>query len=265
MQGDRNPSDASRLQRRQQRRREMQPGGRCGNRAFVLREHGLVVRIILRRRSADACDIRRQRERPGAPKCRGKRLAVERKCQRHAAILLTRPHRRRKIVGAVERQFMSPARSRRALRASACQVPSGQRPVERDADAGGATAGGKLRRDHPRVVDHQHIAGAQQRGQIANDAVVQSIRGDVQQPRRITRPRRMLCDAVGRLWSRKNRTRLASKGIRPARARAGVPHRRRECSPALPRPCRPPGQPGNRGCGTPATGTRANRRPGRRR
>ena len=55
------------------------------------------------------------------------------------------------------------------------------------------------RRDHPRVVDDQRVAGAEEIRQIADAAVGErAVRADHQHPRRIARNRRRQRDALGR-------------------------------------------------------------------
>ena len=87
-----------------------------------------------------------------------------------------------------------------APRVARQRVPGaiGARLIQRDADPCVAAPCGKLRRDHPRVVDHQHIARPQQRRQFTHHAIRKTIARDVQQPRRVARAGGMLGDAVRR-------------------------------------------------------------------
>ena len=61
MQRDFVQADAARVQARQQNVGEMQAGGRRCHRAFVAREHGLVIGAVARIRRTARGDIRRQR------------------------------------------------------------------------------------------------------------------------------------------------------------------------------------------------------------
>ena len=49
--------------------------------------------------------------------------------------------------------------------------------------AAGGLLAEQARLDHPRVVEHQQVAGAQQRGQVAEDAVDRRVAGAVEQAR----------------------------------------------------------------------------------
>ena len=70
--------------------------------------------------------------------------------------------------------------------------------VQRGTDPSFTTAAFELRGDHPRVVEHQHIAGAQKTWQIAHAQIGQRARPwHMQQPRRIARARRAQGYAIG--------------------------------------------------------------------
>ena len=122
------------------------------------------------------------------------------------------------VAGSVEVQQVAGAQ---APRIAGQRVPGtvGARPIERDADPGlldarlGVTfgravlrlrtgrahpAGRELRRYHPCVVRHQHVARPQQLGQVAHDPVGHAVTRNMQQARGVARPGRMLGDAVRR-------------------------------------------------------------------
>ena len=70
--------DAASAQRGFQRRREMQPCGRCRHRALIGGEHGLVVADVLVVRRAFGSDVGRQRRRADIGDRLVERRAVER-------------------------------------------------------------------------------------------------------------------------------------------------------------------------------------------
>jgi hypothetical protein len=70
--------------------------------------------------------------------------------------------------------------------------------VQGDADPRIAAAAVELGGDDARIVEHQHVAGAQQVGEIGDAAVAQPVPVDEQHPRRVARARGAKGDAVGR-------------------------------------------------------------------
>ncbi len=135
MQGDAGGAHAACRQRRQQRRREMQPGGGCGHRALMRREHRLVIRRILRGGPSGPGDIGRQGQRA---------VALQ-------GTLENRPRRSKRSVpppcvaplhGGAEtaRDLRITSPGLQPARVARQRVPGAvrQRPVQRDADAGGA-------------------------------------------------------------------------------------------------------------------------------
>ena len=70
--------------------------------------------------------------------------------------------------------------------------------MQRCADLGVSARSFKLGRNHPRVVEHQAIARAQQRREVAHAAVRYRAAIDDEHARRVTRTRRAERDALGR-------------------------------------------------------------------
>ena len=149
----------------------MQPGGRRGDRAFVPREHRLVIaayppaavpagRAIY---GGNASAPARRSASANSASCRLNASVTPPSASRASTVAA-------QIVGALEAQLVA---RMQAARVAGQRVPGavGARPIERDADARLAAPRGKLRRDHPRIVGHQHIARPQQVGQIAHHAV----------------------------------------------------------------------------------------------
>ena len=74
----------------------------------------------------------------------------------------------------------------------------GARLVQRDADPRRTAPRRELRRDHARVVDHQHIARMQQPGQLAHQAIRQTVMRHMQETCGIARAGGVLRDPVAR-------------------------------------------------------------------
>ncbi len=181
------------LQRVQQLRREVQSGCRRGHSPFVPGEEGLIVSVILGQWSTWPFDIRWQGKNAGTPHC----VVVAIECERHAAIRFPPQHGGAQFVAAVEGEFITDVQPPRI---ASKRVPGAIRPwlIERDADPCGSAPRDELRRDHPRVVDYQHITRTQQRRQVTHHAIRQPFTHHMQQARRIARADGMLCDEACR-------------------------------------------------------------------
>ncbi len=151
MERDRHALDPLSVEGGQQCGREVQPGCRGGDRAFVPREDRLIIVRIFRKRTLRADDIRRQGECAGASKCIGELCVPPIERQRHAAIRLARQHGRREILGALEGQRVARPE---AARVAGQSLPRAVRPrtIERDADARRAPSRGKLGRNDLAIV-----------------------------------------------------------------------------------------------------------------
>jgi hypothetical protein len=201
MQRHGHPLDAAGVKRREQFGGEVQPGGGRGDRTFAIREDRLVIRRILGRRALGPLDVRRQGERAGLLQGGGEGRALAVEAERDAAIGPTVLDGRRQI-RAVEGQHIA---GMQPLRVPRERLPGavGERPVEGDADARLAplpslsTPRQELRRNHPGVVGDEDIAGRQQIGQIADDAVVQPVPRHMQKPGGVPRPGGILRDEFG--------------------------------------------------------------------
>ena len=69
--------------------------------------------------------------------------------------------------------------------------------VQRRADFRLAAAAFELRGDHAGIVEHQHVAAAEQSGEIGDPGIAQPLGPHHQHPRRIARPRGAQRDAFG--------------------------------------------------------------------
>ena len=73
-----------------------------------------------------------------------------------------------------------------------------ERLMEGDLDLRPAARSEQPRRDHAGVVEHQQVARAKQRRQIAHTAILERLRSDHQQAGGISRPHRILRDQLRR-------------------------------------------------------------------
>ena len=195
VQGDRDPLDAGCFEVREQARREVQSGGRRRHRTLARREHSLIIRHVSLGRSIRAINIGRQSEGSGPLERLHQGVTVEIERQADAAVRILVDHERPEPIGAFDRQRI------------ACPQPAGVAgehvpdavgtgPVERDADPGLTSSGLKLCGEYTCVVGDQDVAGAEQRGQVADRQVVQPIGADVQHPGGIAWPHWFVRDAV---------------------------------------------------------------------
>ena len=164
-------------------RREMQSGGRRGDRAVVVREHGLIVGAIARVGRAPRRDVGRQRHVAPLLDRLVEHGTMEREGERHLAALAL------VFDGGIELA----EEAHLALFAEAHDVAGGEplgrphegaparaveAPVQRrlDGGLGGAAADAAAlqpRRNHLGVVDDERVTGLQQVRQIAHAAIVE--------------------------------------------------------------------------------------------
>ena len=195
VQGQRLVANPGLSQRAQQFGGEVQSGGRRGHCAVFGGEHRLIVALVLRISRALARDVRRERHLPGAFEQQFDWLFAQKR-ERPAAII--GPHLGLGLHPGGEFDCVT---LMQPLGIADEGVPAAQIDpfVQRRPDLCGTAPSLKLRRDHPRVVEHQHIARAQQAGQIAHRQIGQRpLARHQQQPRRIARARRAQRDPLGR-------------------------------------------------------------------
>ena len=168
MEGQRLARDPARVERVEQRGGEMQRRGRRGDRAFLPREHRLVIgavggvgRPLARRCRAAAASARRARAAARPARRRGSASRTRRR-------RLARPPR---PGHPAPKSITSPSRSRLALRTKARQLARPLALVQRRADRCLAAPAFELGRDDLGVVEHQHVAGLQQLRQVEHGAV----------------------------------------------------------------------------------------------
>ncbi len=189
--------DAACRQRRQQRRREMQPRRRCRDRAIGGGEHGLVVVALRGRVGHGRPDIGRQRH-PAVPtQALEQGRFRQRKGQRQRA---GRPlgcngcrQIRREVQPIRQTAFACRPGERQP---SGFAVWGGGRLDQGHLDRRLAPAAGKPGRQHAGIVEQQQVARLQQVRQIGNPAVAQAGRADLEQPRPIARHDRPLRDQL---------------------------------------------------------------------
>ena len=193
--------DAFRLERRHQRRGEMQARGRGGDRAVPFGEQGLVVGQVAVVLGSYGRDIGGQGHDPDIADRVIQRRTRQVETQGHQPVLVLVDH------GGVEA----------AEQAGGVCTPALPRLHEGRPDGGGVAVvqggldghgqgfapgpdplahAGQPGRDHPGVVEHQGIAGAQEVGQVADDVVTQRPVPHHQQARGIARLGRTQGDAV---------------------------------------------------------------------
>ena len=195
MEGQRLVADPGLGQRRHQPRREVQRGGRRGDRAFLAREHRLIIVAVARVGRAPAGDIGRQRHPAGALEQQLDRLlAVE--GQQDAAVLAALVGDRGDAGAEID-----PVAVAQPLGVADEGAP-GARPlalVQGRADPRLAAPALELGGDDPGVVEHQQVAGAQQApAGRATTMIGERRRADLQQPRAIARACGPQRDPVGR-------------------------------------------------------------------
>ena len=141
---------------------EVQRGGRRGDRAFLLREHRLIILAVRLVGAALAGDIGRQRHRPRALEQQLDRLVtVERQQDRPGGIALDGA--RRHAVPEIDHVAVAHALG------VAHEGPPVARPfplVQRRTDARLAALAFQLGGNDARVVEHQHVTGLKQRGKV---------------------------------------------------------------------------------------------------
>mmetsp|Transcript_18096 Transcript_18096/g.27983 ORF Transcript_18096/g.27983 Transcript_18096/m.27983 type:complete len:908 (-) Transcript_18096:1716-4439(-) len=219
MQGDMGKAHTTCGQRRQQRVIEMQRCGRGGNSTAVLGPNRLIIRLVLRIGGPFRRNIGRQWHRPRLGQCRIKVIATQIEFQVPLTIrdaLQGRAERIRKHNNFADLQLFQRLDQRRptAIRTRFQQGgldPGARRPL--------ATVAGPVakqpRRDHPRVIQHQQIAGAQPVRQIRHDLVMKRVPICHQQACRRAGARRSRCDqALGQVKIKV--TQFHGAGLSPA-------------------------------------------------
>jgi hypothetical protein len=194
MQGERGMLNTRLRQRRHQRGGEMQRRSRGRHRSLVAREHRLIIVEITCVGGPLAGDIGRQRH-PSRPFQQQLDRLLAFKFEQDRAIFDASPGD-----GSHVRAEVDPVAGPHSLGVAHKCAPA-PRPlalVERGADARLAAPSLELRRDHARIVEHQHVARPQQCGQIAHATVAKAMFVNDEHPRRIARfggPER---DPIGR-------------------------------------------------------------------
>ena len=164
----------------------MQRRGRGGDGALFLGEHGLIVVGVAGVDRPLAGDIGRQRHGAGAFEQQLDRLVAE-KAQDETAVIEPGFRLRRNIFAEIDGLADAQAFGVADEGLPAAEVDA---LVQRRADAGVAAGAGQLGRDHPGIVEHQYVVGAQQTRQVADQMVGQPVAGDLQQLRAVARHRR---------------------------------------------------------------------------
>ncbi|GJE06875.1 hypothetical protein AOPFMNJM_2198 [Methylobacterium jeotgali] len=205
MQGEAVARDARRVERGDQRLREVQAGGGGGHRSGLVRVDGLVVDRVPRVRRAPAGDIGGQRQDADRRDRRVEGGPGEVEAQGDLAALPLLRHRRREVVrGALGRRAEAQHVARRdALARPGEGAPQVRRlpPVQHRFDAHALPAWPRAQareagRDHAGVVEDEGVAGAQQARQIAHAAVLQGFaRPHHEEPARVARARGAQRDA----------------------------------------------------------------------
>ncbi|MNV44906.1 hypothetical protein D3C71_1366840 [compost metagenome] len=158
------------LQRGQQGLIEVQAGGRGGHRADLAREHSLVALAVVHTRLA--LDVGRQRQPAGMQQPLLQRLGhVE---LQHIELAIAAQHLG--LATGVERDAAA-----RLGRLAGANLRAGllatEQALDQDLDpAAGGLLPEQTRRDHPRVVEDQQVAGLQQLRQITDMAVIECLR-----------------------------------------------------------------------------------------
>ena len=207
MQGQPVQFDAAAAQRRFQRRREMQSRGWRGDRAFIGREHGLVVGGVAIVGRALGGDVGRQRRRAEIGDGLIERRPVKRKRQRDLALFALGLDLGIEMAEQADLAFIAEANDvagRELLRRLDQRLPAraveplDQRRLDLRLGLAADAAAFELGRDHLGVVDDQLVAGLQPLRQIGDDAVAQHAVGlHHQHPRGIARARGPQRDAGG--------------------------------------------------------------------
>ena len=196
MQGEDRQADAAPSECLDQRRGEMQPGGRRGNSALGAGEHRLIIGPVARVAAAGALDVGRQRHHAMTRQRLAERRPLQIEAQGHVALGMLVRHPRREILGEVETVAgMQPAGAlgKGAPRAAAFVMMQGY------LDSRSATFSDKTSRHYLRVVADQQIARPQQIRQIENMPVGEtSLCRDMQQARRLARLAGMIRDQFAR-------------------------------------------------------------------
>ena len=202
--------DATRGEPGDQRRSEMQPRRRRGDRAGFRGEHRLVVRAVARRHGAARGDVGRQGRRAEALDRLVQRRAGEFEAQqdlaRFALVLDLRVERGEKAGHAFARLAETDALADFELLGGPHERPPAaivdaldQRRFDRSDRLAPDPDAVEPRRDDPRVVDDQRVAGVEKVRQVAHVRVRQTAVGaDNQHPRAVARIGRRERDAVGR-------------------------------------------------------------------
>ena len=208
MQRDRVQADAARLQPRHELVGEMQTRGRRRDRAFVVREQRLVVGAVVVVRRAARRDVGRQRHVAALGDRLVEHRTVEREREGDLAALALRLDARIELAEKADLALVAEAHGiadgeplrRLHERAPARAVEAfDEIRLDRRFRAASDAPPMQARRDHPRVVDDELVAGAQQLRQVAHDAILERRAGPHdKQPRRIARPRRAQRDPLRR-------------------------------------------------------------------
>ena len=199
----------------------MQRGGRRGDRAFLAREHRLIVGAVGLVGRPLRGDVGRQRHPPGALEQQLDRLVAVEMKQRRAVLALSRPPTR---ATPSPKSIVSPTRARLALRRNARHSRGPSRLCSVAPMLRLSALALELRGDDLGVVEHQHVAGprAAPAGRAPGDRRSRGPRTTSSRAL-IARPRRPQRDAVGGSSKSKRSTRIAARGA--ARAAAGVERR----------------------------------------
>ena len=187
MQGQRLVADARCLERGKQFGGEVQRGSRRCDRPVLGREHRLIVALVLRIGWALARDIGRQRHLARAFEQDFDRFVAEER-EGHAAVISARLDQRLHPSGEIDRVAKP-----QPLGVADEGLPAAQVDpfMQRCADFRFTPAALELGGNHAGIVEHQHIASAQQPRQVAHRQVLKRARSShQQQPRRIARTRR---------------------------------------------------------------------------
>ena len=181
-------------QRLQQAIGEMQRRRWGRHRALLPRKYGLIVIGVTFIDRPLAGDIGRQRHGAGALEQQFDRLVAE-EAQDEAAVVQPGFG----LGGNVHAEIDGLADAQ-AFRVADEGLPAPEVDplVQRRADAGIAAGAGELGGDHPGVVEHQYIVGAEQVRQVADAMVGYPVTGDGEQLRAIARNRRSQRYALGR-------------------------------------------------------------------